>query len=148
MLRVLVVEDKYLDFLRAKEIIEMEFEGVVVERIKNEFRFRQWLFDPQARLPDLLILDNRLPWTERSRDPEAAPEEVHKGGPADAGLRCHKLLRAHSVRCQIPVIILTGFPIACPSGMTCVKKTDRSALGSAMHLLLDQMKTKESVDGK
>ena len=88
MIRILIVEDEYEDFVQAKQILEREFPRVTVDRLVTELSFRRWLCDPAMPLPDLVILDNMLPWTKPSPDVEQEPEEVVKAGCLNAGLRC------------------------------------------------------------
>ncbi len=136
MMRILIVEDKYQDYESARRVLEKEFGGVTVDRLATELQFRQWLRDEAVPLPDLIILDNGLPWTEPSRAMEPEPEEVAKAGRLDAGLRCYELLRAHPGRSHIPVIILTILSIERPAGAEYLHKVHRQTLGKVARDLL------------
>jgi CheY-like chemotaxis protein len=135
-MRILIVEDKYLDYMSARQVLEQEFVNVTVDRLATELHFQRWLRDEAAPLPDLIILDNMLPWTEPSPDMEPEPEELAKAGRSNAGLRCYELLRADPGRSHIPVIMLTILSIACPVGAECVHKNDRQRLGTIARNLL------------
>lgn len=147
MIRILIVEDKYPDYLSARRVLEQEFGGATFELLCTELCFRRWLGDGAAPLPDLIILDNALPWTESSPEMEPEPEELVKAGRFNAGLRCYELLRAHPARSHIPVIMLTIISIACPVGAECIHKTERQRLGTVAKDLLSRSGPGES-DGK
>jgi CheY-like chemotaxis protein len=148
LIRILVIEDEYEDYLMAKGLLEDEFPGVIVVRLATELKFRRWIAQLQMPLPDLVILDNMLPWTVPAPELESPPEEVANAGPWNAGLRCYELLRARPECSHIPVIILTIAAIACPAGAEYVSKTDRSLLAAKAHNLLRRCQEERDDHGK
>jgi CheY-like chemotaxis protein len=105
-MRVLIVEDDYLQADWLEQILREQFPGVEIESIRSEQKFYDWLERMKSSAPDLIILDVMLRWT----DPGSgipAPEEVSKGGYYRAGLRCEKLLRRAEYTKSTPVILYT-----------------------------------------
>jgi CheY-like chemotaxis protein len=141
---ILIVEDKYPDYMSARQVLEQQFNDVTFYHLLTELDFQRWLRDEAAPLPDLIVLDNMLPWTEPSPDMEPEPEELAKAGRLNAGLRCYELLRAHPGRSHIPVIMLTILSIACPVGAECVHKNDRRHLGTIARDFLGRRAAGES----
>jgi CheY-like chemotaxis protein len=139
MTKILCVEDNTLDFVQAKRELLCAFPNAKVEQLTTERDFRRWLGDVSVPLPDLIILDIMLPWTDASPEIEPPPEDVERSGRDDAGLRCYELLRAHPSRSHIPVILLTGRErelVACPEGVRLLAKLDRKSLGELARSLM------------
>ncbi|HYU30914.1 MAG TPA: hypothetical protein VEW48_02020 [Thermoanaerobaculia bacterium] len=105
-MRVLIVEDDYLQADWLGEILREQLEGVEIEHIRSEQKFYDWLESSKGSPPDLIILDVMLRWTDPGSG-ISAPEEVRTGGYYRAGLRCEKLLRQLEESRSTPVILYT-----------------------------------------
>src|SRR6266545_683355 len=105
-MRVLIVEDDYLQADWLGEILREQLEGVEIEHIRSEQKFYDWLESSKRSPPDLIILDVMLRWTDPGSG-ISAPEEVRTGGYYRAGLRCEKLLRQLEESRSTPVILYT-----------------------------------------
>jgi len=105
-MRVLIVEDDYLQADWLGQILRDQLSGVEIEHIRSEQKFYDWLESLKSSPPDLVILDVMLRWTDPGSE-IPAPEEVSKGGYYRAGLRCEKLLRQKEGTRSTPVILYT-----------------------------------------
>ena len=83
---------------------------VQVKLIRTELGFREQIEQFRRDPPQAFVIDMILPWTEPGPVLTRAPREVLTEGNYRAGLRCQRLLAAHEVTRQIPVIFFSAFP--------------------------------------
>lgn len=106
-MKILIVEDDYLQAESVGEALQAEFSGARIQRIPTESAFYDWLANLQDDLPDVVIIDAMLRWADPAPDLAPAPEEIRRAGPARAGFRCRTRLREDDARLSIPVILYT-----------------------------------------
>jgi CheY-like chemotaxis protein len=106
-LSILLVEDDALFADSLKEELVKAFQGVTVETIPTESRFRQSLPDIERSPPSVIVIDVMLRWDDPRPDMPAPPSDVEEEGFYTAGLRCQTLLASNSRTKQIPVILYT-----------------------------------------
>lgn len=111
-MKILLVEDDYIQSDLICEALEQAFPSDVVELIRTEHEFRSRLVDIKARPPDIIILDIMLRWTLPSRDMPELPQDVREEGLYRAGFRCKKLLSEHARTRDIPVILYTVMEVS------------------------------------
>jgi CheY-like chemotaxis protein len=103
-MKILLVEDDYLQEEAIVVAIRKEFPQIQVEILNTELEFRQALDRIAAEPPDLIILDVMMRWTDPSPEMVPQPDEVKEGKYYRAGIRCEKLLRTRPETKRIPVI--------------------------------------------
>ncbi len=105
-MRILIVEDDYLQADLLRQILVDRYGSVETDRVKSESAFRNRMSEIRKQPPDLILLDVMLQWTDRDTY-LPAPDDVIKGEFYRAGLRCERLLRDDSITRKIPVILYT-----------------------------------------
>ena len=106
-MRILLVEDDIIQSDLICDALGQEFHGGEVKLIKTEHEFRSWLDDITGRVPDIVIIDVMLRWTDPSPDQPPSPDDVREEGHYRAGFRCRKLLSEHVATKDVPVILYT-----------------------------------------
>lgn len=105
--KILVVEDDYLQVSYLEVLLRQAIEGATVESIGTEAEFRQGFEKVAEDPPACILMDVMLPWTIPGIDAAPAPREVREGGFFRAGLRCQELLANDPRTRRIPVIFYT-----------------------------------------
>ena len=106
-MRILLVEDDYHQSDAITRKLAERFSGLVVEKIKTELEFRERISRIISNLPDIILMDIMMRWTDPSPDVELAPEEIRAEGFFRAGLRCVKLLKSDPRADKLPIILYT-----------------------------------------
>lgn len=106
-MRILIVEDDYLQAEELAQKITEHFCKVDAEFVRTEHEFRERLNDLRRNPPDLFLLDVMLRWTDPIPKMVTPPPEVEVGGPFRAGLRCERLLRESPETRETPVVLYT-----------------------------------------
>jgi CheY-like chemotaxis protein len=106
-----LVED---DATQAKDILAVlknAFPTQKCERMKTEQKFLAALRSTPLALPDVVIFDVMLPWTEIGEDgkPIVLPPEGYEesGGFFRAGIRCAEALWANPATHEVPGVLFT-----------------------------------------
>jgi DNA-binding NarL/FixJ family response regulator len=126
-MKVLLVEDDYLQEEAIREEIEARFPDATVETIYTESDFRAQLPSIVGAPPDVVLMDCMIRWTDPSpeMDRNLPPPDVRDGGIARAGLRCQQLLASHDP--ELPVILYTVLDradlVGLPKGVTYLHKS-------------------------
>ena len=105
-MKILIVEDDYLQADWLKETLGDYFPGSTVQQISTESEFRSQIEHLRKSPPDLVLLDVMLRWADPSPK-TAVPTEDAKNGFFRAGLRCEGLLRQFKETRRTPVILYT-----------------------------------------
>lgn len=92
MKRILYLED---DFIDAEDTKESLANSGQVQVVKTEHEFRQTIDDCalSGNWPDIVILDQRVRWTNPAKVMPPVPEDVKEGGWKTAGIRSYDYLR-------------------------------------------------------
>jgi CheY-like chemotaxis protein len=106
-MRILLVEDNFVDRLAAEELLIEAFPGVQVEHLTTELGFRNWLAN-QTDQVNLVVLDVMLPWDYPKPNSPASNDNISAGEYGEAGLRCFQLLRDNPHFNKTAVILLTS----------------------------------------
>lgn len=106
-MKILLVEDDYIQSELICEALEQAFPSDAIELIRTEHEFRSRLAEIEAGPPDIIILDIMLRWTLPSRDMPELPQDVRDEGLYRAGFRCRNLLAERARTRDIPVILYT-----------------------------------------
>jgi predicted nucleotide-binding protein len=104
-MKILIVEDDYLQAELIQEGLNAAFPGVDISHIKTESAFRSRLKSIVDNPPDVVIMDMMIRWTDPLPDLPPAPPEVREEGHYRAGLRCQRLLAQSEATAGIPIII-------------------------------------------
>ena len=76
-------------------------------QFETEYDFRNMLSTVESIMPDVILLDIMLRWTNPSPNMPEYPEEVKEEGFYTAGFRCQKILSSNSKLMHIPIIFYT-----------------------------------------
>jgi CheY-like chemotaxis protein len=106
-MRILIVEDDYLQAQWFAQKITEHFGDVNIDFVGSELEFRERLDSLRRQPPDIILLDVMLRWTDPSPEMVSAPLEIQEGGYFRAGLRCESLLRQSLETREAPVILYT-----------------------------------------
>lgn len=106
-MKILVVEDDYLQVEWLSEQLKNHIEEVQVESISTESKFYDSLARIAAQPPDIILMDVMLRWTDPAPHMLVPPDDVREEGFYTAGLRCERKLRQNSETSTIPVILYT-----------------------------------------
>jgi|GEM_PF-2377186 hypothetical protein len=105
-MRVVLLEDSYLDVESIANDIRRSFSDATVIHISTESEFREHVPSFAQNPPDLFVLDVMVRWADLRQDMEVSPPvDVANEGYYRAGIRCQKLLAEHEVTSEIPVIL-------------------------------------------
>jgi len=102
-----VVEDDHLQEERITDHLRGAFEGARVLALSTEEEFRAHLPGMRADVPDLVLVDVMLRWTDPQPGMPGPPEDVVSGGYYRAGQRCAELLIDDPVLRPVPVVLYT-----------------------------------------
>ncbi len=104
-MRILIVEDDYLQARWIHDRLKEGFPGAELVCINTESEFRS-RFDEIAELPpDVVVMDVMLRWADPTPDLTLPPKEIQQEGFYRAGLRCERRLAGDERTSQIPVIL-------------------------------------------
>jgi CheY-like chemotaxis protein len=120
MRRLLLVEDnaEFNEILHdwAEEVCP----GVQVDDLWTEVEFLKWIAEPSAPLPDLVLLDIKIPATSPSPSMERLEVPDTNGG-----LRCLQRLKDSARHAAIPAFLISSTPL---EGEECISKKDGEIL--------------------
>jgi len=103
-MRILIVEDDYLQYEWLVSEIKIEFRNCIVDVIQTEFEFREKLDWIESNPPNIILMDIMLRWTDPSPNMVLPPPEIIKASFYDAGFRCQELLSQRENTKRIPII--------------------------------------------
>jgi CheY-like chemotaxis protein len=106
-MRILIVEDDYLQANWIHRTIQQALPGSRIDRISTELGFRSNLSDIASNPPNVIILDVMLRWTDPQPEMIPPPDDVREGQFFSAGFRCQRLLAKDHRTKNIPVILYT-----------------------------------------
>ncbi len=106
-MKIMVVEDDYLQADWIQQKLELEIPGSKVKTISTECQFRDYFNIIISDPPDVIVMDVMMRWTDPDPEMRPAPHEVVQGLFFRAGLRCIKLLAEDQRTNKIPVILYT-----------------------------------------
>jgi hypothetical protein len=106
-MRILLVEDDYLQAEFIALSIEEAFPRSFIMRVHTEFEFRSHFDDIASNPPDIIIMGVLLRWANPSAEMEMPPKEVKEQGYYRAGFRCIELLSNDHRTHDVPVILHT-----------------------------------------
>lgn len=143
MIKLLLVEDDYLQMEWASDRLRDAFGAIEIETIRTESAFRSRVASLAADPVDLVVMDIMLPWAEPSPDMPSLPPDVVQDGFFNAGLRCHRLLQENQQTRSIPVILYTALEKSdMPDGVALVQKdADYSTLVDQIRVTLRMTRT-------
>jgi CheY-like chemotaxis protein len=101
-MRILLVEDDWIQEESIRDEIHVAFPGSTVESFCTELEFRENLERLRAEPPDLIILDMMIRWTDPSPELDESPVQFD---PHLAGLRCKQLLNEFCK--DVPIVFHT-----------------------------------------
>jgi hypothetical protein len=104
-MRVVVVEDDYLQAESIQTWLCDAWPHIEIERIETEQEFRDQLVIQSTHPPDAFIVDVMLRWSDPSPDIDVAPDDIREQGFSQAGLRCVELLQEGIETQQVPIVI-------------------------------------------
>ncbi len=107
-MQILLVEDDFLQADSIRDQLERGFPGVVIEHVSTESEFRTRFTETSQNVPDVVVLDLMLRWTDPGPDSIQPPEDVRHGGSHRAGVRCQALLANHPQTENIPVVLYSA----------------------------------------
>jgi CheY-like chemotaxis protein len=102
-----VVEDDHLQEEPLAEHLRSAFDGARVQTLSTEEEFRTRLPALRADIPDLVVMDVMLRWSDPRPDTPEPPEDVLAGGYYRAGLRCAQLMLDDPQLRHVPVVLYT-----------------------------------------
>ena len=106
-LRILLLEDDFLQRDSIRKALEQNFEGAVVDTEASESEFHRNFEAIASNPPDIAVLDVMLRWANPSPDAPSPPTEAWE--PQQAGLRCARLLKQDLRTSRVSVILYTAF---------------------------------------
>lgn len=106
-MKVLLVEDDYVQEDTITEALERAFTGIKVDKIRTEAEFHEGIDRIARKPPDVVIMDVMLRWTDPAPDMPIPPAVVQKDGYHRAGLRCADMLSERDATKNVPVILFT-----------------------------------------
>jgi DNA-binding NarL/FixJ family response regulator len=123
-MRVVLVEDDFLEAEWAQRLLEESFPGASIDVIRTEKEFRLVFPKIASNPPDVVILDMMLPWTDI--DDAGPSSDKPDGSFVNAGARCLSLLRADAHTANVPAVIYTTLDrmdlVDVPAGVVYVRK--------------------------
>jgi len=105
--RIIIVEDDHLQEGPLEEHLSRAVQGAELVTFSTEREFRNYFPQLRERVPDLVVMDVMLRWSDPEPDAPLPPEEVVSGGYYRAGLRCAQLLAEDEKLRRVPVILHT-----------------------------------------
>lgn len=106
-MRILIVEDDYLQAEWIYSNLAQEFPRAQFDRISTESDFRSRFDEIANNSLDVIVLDVMLRWTDPIPELVPPPDDVQQGGFYRAGLRCERLLACDDRTSHLPVILYT-----------------------------------------
>ena len=107
MVHFVVVEDDHLQEERIVDHLRATFDGARIHALSTEEEFRAHLPAMRADVPDLMLVDVMLRWTDPRPGIPLPPDDVLSGGYYRAGQRCAQLLLDDPVLRAVPVVLYT-----------------------------------------
>jgi len=106
-MNILLVEDDYRQAEQIIDLLKKNFSNIhLLPVIYTEYEFRQYIQENIGKsLPDIVLLDVMLPWTDADDEMPRVPDDVDKGGFYRAGIRCKDILRQTKATKTTPVIL-------------------------------------------
>jgi len=106
-MKIVIVEDDYLQAEGVREALDAAFPGAKIDRIATELEFSDRLDELRGEIPDVVVMDVMLRWTDPEPEMRYPPDAIRRAGPSRPGFRCRKLLQQHERTRNIPVILYT-----------------------------------------
>lgn len=108
-MKIILVEDDYLQSqLIISEIHKhLSPNKIDIHLFETESDFRKQLVSIETILPDIILLDIMLRWTDPSANVEEFPNDVKEEGFYTAGFRCQKIISNNKILQNIPIILYT-----------------------------------------
>jgi len=106
-MRLLIVEDDYLQADRLRGVLRDHYPGAEVNRIRTEHEFMERMGELRKNPPDIALLDIMVRWTDPADNMPEPPAEVEEEGYHLAGIRCMKRLRETEETAGVPIILYT-----------------------------------------
>jgi DNA-binding NarL/FixJ family response regulator len=106
-LRILLVEDDFLQRDSIRKALEQNFEGAVVDTKVSESEFLRDFEATACNPPDIAVIDVMLRWANPSRDAPMPPPEPWE--PQRAGLRCAQRVHDDGRTSGAKIILYTVF---------------------------------------
>lgn len=103
----IVVEDDHLQEGPLAEILESAFDSATVTTLCTESAFREHMRELCANVPDLVVLDVMLRWSDPRPGLPAPPDDVLSDGYYRAGLRCAEMMLGEPRLRGVPVVLYT-----------------------------------------
>ena len=100
-MKILIVEDDYLQLEFIARDLSGQFPGVAIESIETESEFRKRMPAIRANPPNLVIMDVLLRWANIDEEPSIKDVD---GDFYSAGIRCHELLASFEETKDVPFI--------------------------------------------
>ncbi len=102
-----VVEDDHLQEGPLADHLALQFRDARVDTLGTEEEFRSALPALRGHVPDVVVMDVMLRWTDpRPNQPDPPPDVVAEGY-YRAGLRCARLLHDDPALRHVPVVLYT-----------------------------------------
>lgn len=106
-LRILLVEDDFLQCDSIRKALEQNFAGAAVDTNASESEFLRDFEAIASSPPDIAVIDVMLRWANPSRDAPNLPTEPWE--PQRAGLRCAQRLHDDGRTSSAKIILYTVF---------------------------------------
>jgi CheY-like chemotaxis protein len=106
-MKILVVEDDYLQSEWLVPMLQRAFPRARIEPVSTEKEFRDKLPEIVMNPPTVVVMDVMLRWSDPEPTMEPPPREVQEGGFYRAGLRCQQLLAAQESTRSVPILLYT-----------------------------------------
>ena len=106
-LRILLVEDDFLQRDSIRKALEQNFVGAAVDARASESEFLRDFEAIASNPPDIAVIDVMLRWANPSRDAPSPPTEPWE--PQRAGLRCAQRLHDDDRTSGAKIILYTVF---------------------------------------
>lgn len=104
-MKILIVEDDWLQSENLISEISLRLPNSKITLLESELAFRQQIFSPEFEIPDIILLDIMLRWTNPSPNMSMPPSDIKEEGFYNAGFRCQKLLSNDERLKHIPIIL-------------------------------------------
>lgn len=109
-MKIIIVEDDFLQSDWLNSIIDESFPTVEVEIIKTELDFKNKISEIENSPPQIVIMDIMVRWAFPGEKNEPPPE-IKKASFYEAGIRCYRLMRSIENLKNVPVILYSVLSI-------------------------------------